>query len=57
LVHIEEPLLNTACGVAIRIAMAVVYSALQDAFVPSVDEISMVTISGRVAMGEDKRLR
>jgi hypothetical protein len=57
LVHIEEPLLNAACGVAIRIAMALVYSVLQDTFVPSVDEISMVTISGRVAMGEDKRLR
>jgi len=50
LVHIEEPLLNAACGVAIRIAMAPVYSVLQDTFVPSVDEISVVPIPSRVSV-------
>jgi len=57
LLHVEDPLVNTAGGVTVLIAVALVNSILKHAFVPAIDKVSMITISSGIAMRKDKRLR
>jgi hypothetical protein len=43
--------------VAVDVAVAIVYSILQDAGIPAVDEIGMISIARSIAIREDKWLR
>jgi hypothetical protein len=56
-IHIEDTLLNTASSVARGIAVAVVHSILQDAGIPAVDEICVISVTGSIAIREDEWLR
>jgi hypothetical protein len=50
LVHVENTLLDAACGVTELIAITVVNRVLQNAWCPSVNEVCMVSITRGVAV-------
>lgn len=56
LVQVENFLLGAACGVTILITMTVVDRFLQDACVPSVNVVCMISVTGGVAIRKHKWL-
>jgi len=50
LVHAENALIDAACGVTKRITSTLVNRVLQDACVPSINEVCMISVTGWVAI-------
>jgi hypothetical protein len=56
LVHVEYALIDTAGGIAIDVAMAVVNGLLQNTSVPTVQKVSMISIASWITIGVHKWL-